>query len=448
MDERHTTREGTTLMPRLVRSALLVLSVVVGVVGVVGVVDLLRRSAQRVPALRSVVTPHENGAVFDVVVREHHARCALPAASAIAFAAGPDHDPPGRSGLAAVARRVFERKLRAAAQDARLVVHGEPATASTVVSTLGTPRDVKADLAAIARSISNSTVLEPELAEALAATNADITRRRGSDATLAAETWALESIAPSPGRGFRGGIADEIRDLSTSEVETFLRTLSSPRGAVVVLLTDDDEGVGGDVDAPRALSELVFPQRTLTANTTPSLRPAGETFVHGTLVMGDAPRALALAVPAPARASTLHPAFTMLAARVVHGAATHGLSSRFDPLGETALVVTAALQPGEAPEDGARRIRAVVEQAIAPALAPEDRARALALNADIAGLGEGCPTDPRGFVVSRARRRLLQLDVDEWSRLLEATTEIQGAQARSLFGTEHTVVVAAGGVLR
>jgi hypothetical protein len=422
------------------RSSALV--VVVFVVVLVAVVATFRHVRHVPPTTRTATL--ENGIVVDVAhVDGQDAR----AAAALLFRVGADHDPPGRSGLASVLRRVVRARIDAGTFAAHVDVHGDGAF--TVLSTTGTPGEVDATLRALGRLLAAPGVTDDVVTAARAAASDEAARRRGGDPLLAAESWALESAAPSRAQGWRGGVADELSAVTRTELETFWRAVFGADVAHAVVV--------GDVDVDDAFDAVRGALGALPRSTGASLRSAPSTFVHGTLVMGDQPRAVAFATPGPAPDAPSFAPYVLLAARLSNAASSTTtpvkVEVHFDPAMGSSLTVTSSLAEGESADAGAARLRAFVGDVTARPFAVDERAAATARYA--AFFDDGAAVrDLRAVAVARARRAQLGVTAEALATALTTTTASTTASTTALadgavwFDEQHAAVAAAGGVLR
>jgi predicted Zn-dependent peptidase len=339
--------------------------------------------------------------------------CGERATVVVMFAVGMDHDPPGRSGMAHVVARVLSGRGTA-----------EAGADHTLYSIEVAGDQVLAEVDAVAARMSRLELAEPELARARGEVLADLARRRGGDPLATATSFAAESVQPARGDGWRGGIAAEVEAITLAEVEAAWAAHYQPGNARVIVVGRFDE------KTMRARVEAAL--GALPAGAPPVPRPPADATVTGTLVIGDAPTAVAIAVPAPAASDPLYPAFLILAARLAN--------ATYDPLarGET-LFVTGEVQPGERPEAAAERIRTELAPLLARPLAPADRAAARA---------RCCKDDLRALAVAHARRTGLRLDAAAFAKALDATTPAQLAEAAALFEPKRTAAVIAGGTIR
>src|SRR5439155_9232768 len=113
----------------------------------------------------------------------------------------------------------------------------------------------------------------------------------------------------------------------------------------------------GDVDAARVRAKVESAFGKIPAGSPAARRPPAASRVTGTLVMGDAPSAVALAVGAPAPSEPAYAAFLVLAARVT-APAPRAWKATFAPLEQPGvLLVTGTVAKEERPDDAAARIR-------------------------------------------------------------------------------------------
>ena len=128
------------------------------------------------------------------------------------------------------------------------------------------------------------------------------------DPRSSAMNRAAEALRPSRGGGLRGGVAKEIEAMTLAEVDAFRRAHYG--GATARLI------VAGHFDVDEVSKRIKGGLATLPAGKAPEPRAPAASRVTGTLVMGDAPSAMALAVPVPEPKDPLYPAFLVLAARL------------------------------------------------------------------------------------------------------------------------------------
>jgi predicted Zn-dependent peptidase len=366
------------------------------------------------------------------------------AAAALLFRVGADHDPPGRSGLANVLRRAVRARTAGPGFATRVDVDGDGGF--TLLSTAGPPDDVDATLRALGRLLADPGLDDDVVQAARAAAIDEVTRRRGADPLLSAESWALEAVAPSRAQGWRGGNADELAAVTRADVESFWRAAF---GADAGSLT-----VRGDIDVDDTIAVAQDAFGALPRSTGASLRAAASTFVHGTLVMGDQPRAVAFATPGPAVSEPAFAPFLVLAARLdtatkttttTTKAATK-LSVGFDPAMGSTLVVTSLLAEGEAAEAGAARLRAFVDDVVQRPFVDDERTATRTRFAAFFGDGAACVSDLRACTIAQGRRRQLGVDSRVLDEQLAATTSL--ADGATWFDAQHTALAVAGGVLR
>lgn len=364
--------------------------------------------------------------------------CGDHAGVAVLYAVGADHDPAGRSGMA----RLVARISSARSGGVRIESGSEHTLASVVVA-----RDtLPAELDAAAARMKRLELTEAELVRARTEVLAELARMRGGDATRTAQSYAAESVRPTRGDGWQGGVAAELEAIDVAQVEAFWQAHYTPGNARVV--------VAGRLDpaAIRARIEAAF--GPLPAGTAPVPREPADATVTGTLVFGDAPSAVAVAVRAPAPAEPLYPAFLVLAARLM-GPAAPGRTweASYDAINRPeALFVNGPVAPGRAPEAAAAELRAELSALLVQPLAPADVTSAKERFGLLLGLRELepaiCTADPRAFAVARARRAQLGLRALPLGERLDAIDQAQLEAAAALFGPRRTAAVVAGGTIR
>lgn len=386
------------------------------------------------PAVQALTLP--NGLAVELVAAE----CGDSVALAVAFGVGTDHDPPGQSGMV----RVLERAL-AASVGGVATAQFESGSAHSLYSVV-LPRDqVDAELVRIAARLTRLELTEAQFVAARAAVLADIEQRSGGDPELTALTYAAESIQPSPGGGRRGGVASEVEGIDRDAAVAFWAAHFKPRNARLVVL--------GNVDRAAATTSIEQALTPIEAGKPPSPRPPGESRVIGTLVMGETPSAVAMAVPAPPPEDERFSTFLLLAARLSSAAPGAAWTARYDPvrLPET-LFVTGPVGPAEGAEPAAARIRADALRKLQSPLAPADRAAARERFGGFIGLGElqprECAGDPRALAIARARRGQLDLAKLKLTDALDAATQDAFAAGTSFFDASRTTTVIAGGAIR
>lgn len=348
------------------------------------------------------------------------------------YEVGSDHDPPERSGLVAVAATLVG------------FAHG----ADHLVTARTVPPD-GLTAALHERLVVGSGIVPADVDGARKTVLAELARRRGGDPLLTAMTYAAESVRPTRGDGWRGGIAEQLAAVTDDELRAFWAAYPRPRNGRLVVV--------GRFDPAALRTWLETSVAPLAPGAAPVLRPAVDATVTGTLVMGDAPTTVAIAVPAPPPSSPLFAPFLILAARVPAAAgptaASASLQLTYDPLTDPALLlVTAPLQPGERPEAGAERVRAELAAVLARPFTRDDVAAARQRFATFLGPRRldvaAWRADRRGLALGRARRAQLGIDGAALGRALDGATADQLAEAAALFDAKRTAAVVAGGTIR
>ncbi len=351
---------------------------------------------------------------------------------------GADHDPAGRSGMSLLAARV----LSAAHPEAAITTDHDHLLYSVLV-----PRaELEGALDEVARSLTHLEVTDEGLASARSEITSELGRMRGGDPERTASSFAVEAIQPSRGAGWRGGIAEELEAIDRASLQAFVDAhLVAGHARLSIVGAFDPVAI-------RARVERTF--ASLPSGTALVPRDPPDSRVLGSLVMGDAPSVVAIAVPAPHVSDPLYPAFLILATRMLRpseGEVTWTAHYDWVARPET-LFVTAPVLPLEAPEVAASRVRAAMAPRLSELLAPADvsatRERFEALFGPQDLSPSTCAADPRALAVARARRAQLGLDALRLSEALERVTEDQLRETAARFGASHATAVIAGGAIR
>lgn len=391
-----------------------------------------RRAAPPPPALAVTSYRLANGLEVELV----SGRCGAEAAVAALFAVGADHDPPERSGMT----HVIERALRASLDEHEQF---ESARDHSLYSSVVPSDELVGALERLARRLRTPEITADDITRAKREVLADLADARGGDATRTAIAFAAESVLPSRGDGWRGGVAAELEPLDRVEVQGFWRAHYAARNMRLV--------VAGpfDVEALRPRIEALF--GSLPPGDAPTPREAEGATVSGTLVMGSAPTALCLAVRAPEVSEPLFPAFLVVAARLTSPAEGRTWQARYDPIREPGVLsVTSALAPGEPGSAAANALRESVRAEVMRPLTSTDRAQARQRFGPIGGVAmldpETCASDPRARVVHRVRRAQLGLVGPQLGNALDAVSDEDLEQLAPRF--ERPTVVLGGGEIR
>lgn len=373
----------------------------------------------------------ENGLDVEVIAGP----CGDRAGIALLVEVGADHDPPARSGTAALAARLLAGAPIVVASGRDHTLFSREVPVDRLAAGLD---DVAERLRAPALDDDAFSIAKDEVLAAIAA-------RHGGDPAETAESFAAQSIAPSAGGGFRGGVATEVGALDRAAIEGLLREHFRAGNARLVIVVDRAHAAG-----VRALVEPTF--GALPRGAPPVAREAEGGAVHGTIVMGATPSTLALAVAAPAPADPLYPAFLILAARLL-GAGDGAWNARYDAIdAPDVLFVTSPLQPNELPDAASARVRGAIGPRLAAPLDDDDVAGTLERFAPLAGddapTAAACADDPRALAAAEARRAQLGLVDPPLAARLAAVTDERLREAAALFEPHRSVAVVAGGEIR
>jgi zinc protease len=361
--------------------------------------------------------------------------CSDSASLVVLVNVGIDHDPPGRSGLAHLAERVLSSVAKG--QTAPVVETGRDYTVYSVVVDGDRLLDELNEVAARMSRKPTEADLERSRAQVLG----NLSKLQGADAALTAMSYAEEAVQPTRGNGKRRGIASEVEAITLAELQAFWQAHFKPGNARIV--------VAGRFDTKKAHARIETAFAPLPTGTPPIARKAANGTVKGTLVIGDAPTAIAMAVPAPAMSSPLYPPFLVLATRLIIESSQAGSwKASYDPIKRPELLfVTSPVGKTERPEPAAARLRSQVTTILVRPLTPDDIEGAqklfrLLLEPKLLDPAV-CAKHPRAFAIARARRA--QLEAAPLTRALDKINNKQLEEASKLFDPKRIAVVIAGG---
>lgn len=379
-----------------------------------------------------------NGMQVDLVSGD----CGEGAALGVLVHGGIDHDPAGRSGMARLAGRV----LATAAPEGRAPRTVETGGDYMVYSATASGDRLLEELDEVAAWMSKTGPSEADLSRERTRMLEELGKLAGADAAATAVSLAEEAVTPARGHGKRNGIAKEVEAITIEELRAYWQERFKPGNARIT--------VAGRFDVEKVKGRIEAAFGGLPAGTAATARDPGDTTVRGTLVMGEAPAAVAVAVPAPGMADPLFAPFLILAARLLEKpAAARTWEVAYDPIRRPELLlVTGPVGQAEQPEPAAARMRTEMGTLLDRPLAPEDVAKTrerfrLLVEPKLVD-AELCAADARGFAVARMRRDQLGTDAAAIGQALEATTNQQLEEAAKLFGPKRTAAVIAGGAIR
>jgi zinc protease len=376
------------------------------------------------------------------------------AAVAILFEIGADHDPPGRSGMARLVEHLFTT-AGPAGKPARTIeevagqyghdFHAQTGADYTLYAIEAPAGRLMAEIDDAALRMSRLTVVESDLTREKKRLVAEIGAAE-KDAAAAAMNRAAEAVRPTRGGGLRGGIASQIEVMTLDEVEAF--RLAHYGGLTARLI------IAGHFELDEATKRIRRAFADVPGGKPPQARAPSGSSVTGTLVMGDAPQAMALAVPPPDHKDALYPAFLVLAARLDNpgGAAraTRGWTADFAPLARPdVLLVSSPTPAGQPAEPAAAAMRAEVTALVKAPLADAEAERAIARYGGVLGMtplsAETCAAEPFEAAFGAGRRAQLGIDGAALAQAARAVTQDQVAAAAQRFDGTHSAAVIAGG---
>jgi predicted Zn-dependent peptidase len=369
------------------------------------------------------------------------------AALALLFDVGADHDPPGQSGMARLVEHLFTT-AGVSDKPARTRQQLEQRYGQAFLSATG------ADFTLYAVEVPAGLITD-EIDDVglrmsrLSVTENDFTRERtrllGELATIqtrdvsAAMNRAAESLRPSRGGGVRGGVAGEIAKLTRDQVDAFRQAHYG--GSTAQLL------ITGRFDIDEISKRIRAAFGPALAAKAPAPSAAAGSRVTGTLVMSEAPTAMALAVPVPEPKDPLYAPFLVLAMRVTRGDnAARTWKADFAPLARPdILFVTAPLPTGQPPEAAAGKVRADVEGVVGAPLGGDEAAQAIDRFGELLSMtamtAKTVAAGPFETAFAAGRRAQLGIDGPALAQALRAVTPDQLAAAAKLFGAANSTAV-------
>ena len=281
--------------------------------------------------------------------------------------------------------------------------------------------------------------LERERARLLA----DLATMQERDAASAAMLRAAESLHPTRGNGLRGGVPAEVEALTLDEIEAFRKAHYGGANARLV--------VAGHFDVGDVTKRIQSSFAKVPSGKAPPARTPSGAKVTGTLVMGDAPSAVALAVPVPEPKDPIYPAFLVLAARVTNsGGSGRSWKGDFAPLARPdILFVNSGVPAGQPAEPFAAQMRADVNKVVGAALGGDEAEQAVARFGAELGMtpatADTYASEPLQAAFAAGRRAQLGIDGAALAAGAAAVTPKQLAAAAKLFDDKSSAAVIAGG---
>ncbi len=368
--------------------------------------------------------------------------CGESTALVVLLKVGIDHDPAGRSGMAQLAGRILATSTAPGRAERTVETGGDYILYSVVV-----PGDQLLDeLNEVATWMSERSPTEADLGRERTRLLEDLAKLQGNDATLTAMSLAEEAVRPTRGNGKRRGIAAEVEAITLGELQTYWQGYIKTGNARLA--------IAGKFDSEKTRARVEAGFSSLVAGAPPVLREPGDATVKGTLVMGDKPTAVAIAIPAPAWTDTDYAPFLVLASRLVEKPAQpRTWEVQFDPIRRPdVLVVTGPVGQAEQPEPAAGRMRDEMAKIVAAPLSSTDmtttkeRFRSFLQPRELHP--ETCAKDARAFAISRARGAQLKVDTAALNAAIEGTTKVELEEAAKLFSAKQSAAVIAGGAFQ
>jgi zinc protease len=392
----------------------------------------------------------DNGLRVDLIATSSGDKAGL----VVLFDIGADHDPAGRSGMAHLVEHLFatsggaDKPARPIEKAKQRYGHGLHTRTGADYTLYGV--EISADR--ISEEIDDASFRMSRLQP----TEADLERERARlldeiatlqerDPTAAAMTRAAEALRPTRGGGLRGGVGKEVEKITLADVEAYRHAhYGAPTARLIVAGHFDVEQISKQIKASFAIAP---------AGKMPPAREPAASRVTGTLVMGDAPTAAALAVPIPEPKEPLYLPFLVLAERVTRpGDSQRAWKGDFAPLARPdVLLVAAPLPPGPSAqaEAFAARMRADVTTLVAAPLAGDEVDHMLEKYGAALGIAppraDSVAAAPFETAFAAGRRAQLGIDGGALGRAAPSITGEQVVAAAKLFDPQSSAAVVTGG---
>jgi predicted Zn-dependent peptidase len=264
----------------------------------------------------------------------------------------------------------------------------------------------------------------------------EIETTQDRDAMMSAMNKASESLRPSAGGGIRGGVASEIQAMTLPEVDAFRRAHYTAANARLV--------IAGRFDVAETAKRIRTAFANVPGGKPPTARAAAGSRVTGTLVMGDVPKAVALAVAVPDPKDPIYPAFVVLATRLAIEGVKHPWKANFAPLARPdVLLVTSHIPSNQPAEAFAEQMRTEVSSVVKAPLGPDEAAGALTKYGGVLGLRTAAMPLETAFALGR--RSQLGFDAKALEQAIQTVTPQQITAAAQLFDPKSSAAVIAGG---
>lgn len=360
----------------------------------------------------------------------------------VLFDVGIDHDPAGRSGMAQLVGRILSSTAAQGHAERTVEVGSDYILYSVVVSGDKILEEIDDVAAWMAQKEPMAADLNRERTRLLE----ELGKLQGNDAAQTAISIAEEAVRPSRGNGKRKGIAKEVEAITAEELQTYWQNHIKAGNAHLA--------IAGKFATDKVKARIESGFAAITTGTAPTLRDPGDTTVRGTLVMGEAPTHVAIAIPAPELKDSGYAPFLVQAARLLEKPAENRTwDVQFDPLRRPdLLLITGPVGQAEQPEPAAGRMRSEVAKVLSAPLTSADMANAKERFHSLLNPSdthpEACAKDARAFAISRLRGAQLKLDAPALTQAIDAATQEQMAEAAKLFEVKQSAAVIAGGAIR
>ena len=359
----------------------------------------------------------------------------------VLFDIGGDHDPRGRCGLGHLVEHVYvtaaagDEKMRTAdayMQRYRGGWNAQTGDRYTVIATVFARDDLPKELRDAAARMGDLRVTAEDLEREKPRIDDELANMFGRIPSLGVSNHAHELVRPTPHVGRRGGVPEQVRAVTSEEVQQHWKRYYKPRNAILVL--------AGNVDPKAARQAIMDHFGKLPAGEKPPAPAEPGQPKFGTvkevavkpIVPQSRPQAC-LAYAAPMPDSDLYAPFLVLVARLFASAQKQAGGPEQFPVhfamldDPGVLSVNFPARRGESPKQACQRLEAFVKAAVEPKLGQGEQDSVLETFGFFLGVADMpdrmLAQNPYGVAFSLGRRHQLGIDSEKLKKSLASVTD-------------------------
>ncbi|MCH7813692.1 MAG: insulinase family protein, partial [Planctomycetes bacterium] len=166
-------------------------------------------------------------------------------ATVLLYSIGSDHDPPGRCGMGHLMEHVYvtaaagDTPAREVRQYTQLYPGGWNAQTGnryTVVATVTAHKDLDRELADVAARMGDLKITAEDLQREIPRLVQEVGNMFGGIPSLAVGNLARERLRPTPHGGRRGGLPDQVRQVTAEQLQKRWTRYYKPANAILVVV--------------------------------------------------------------------------------------------------------------------------------------------------------------------------------------------------------------------